>query len=100
MFGFSLAELLLGFNPRYLPGYDEFEDFVRSMSFSIEEVANIVEGLIPQAAYYEERLAKIDDIRQAAVDKRLEMGDELVEKTLKDKDAYQEGDLVRLRRLD
>lgn len=59
----------------------------------------MVEGLSKEAATYEIRIAKTDEMRGLDVERRLAMGEEHAADTDKDKREYEVGDLVRHRRL-
>lgn len=100
VFGFSPAQILLGFDPKYVPGIDEFGDIIRT-EITTEEIGTQLQqqGMLAESIY-EARLAKLDEIRQRAVQRRLDMGEELANKTDKVATPFAPGDLVRLRRLD
>lgn len=74
-FGFSPAELIFGFNPRYSKGADEFEDILRSRAVN-ESIAELMttQGMTVEEANYESRLAILDELRDQAVTCRLETG--------------------------
>ena len=105
-FGFTPAELIFGFNPRYTKGADDFEDILRSRAVneSIEELMT-GEGMTLEEANYESRLAILDELRDQALTTRLETGIETAEKTstakggVGQKQKIDKGSLVRLRRL-
>ena len=102
MFGFSPAELLLGFNPRYAKGADEFEDVLRSQAIgeTIDELMTKDSMTLEEAAY-ESRMAAMDEVRQRSLTKRYEMGEKLAEGTEKhpaDDKVIKKGSLVILRR--
>lgn len=105
MFGFSPAELLMGFNPRYTKGADEFEDILRSkvVGDSIDALMS-EEGMSVEEAAYESRLAIIDELRERSLAKRFQLGESTAESTdakihNNPEKMIKKGSLVRLRRL-
>ncbi|KAL8760748.1 MAG: hypothetical protein Q9184_003085 [Pyrenodesmia sp. 2 TL-2023] len=101
VFGFAPAELLLGFCPKYVPFADELEDLLWTQILipAVEELMT-EQGMTIEEAQYHARLAKLDEVRERAVDKRHELGEKLAEKTAKESKVSPEaGDLVRLRKL-
>lgn len=103
-FGFTPAELLLGFLPRYVANAGSYEDFLRTkvvedkMKTFLAENMPDAEALTIEERHFEERLAKIDAIRDLALDRRIEMRENLAERTEKDKPSPKIRDLLRLRR--
>ena len=100
VYGFSPAQILFGFEPRYVPGADNFEDTIRSKSIERVIREGLEDGMSIEEAAYESRLACIDEWRQDAVDRRFKEASKLAEKTDKGIPPPEKGDLVRLRRLD
>ena len=102
VFGYSPAELMIGFNPRYEKGGDDFEDILRSDSINAQVKDLIIkEGMTVEEANYESRLAKLDELRDRALSRRYEMAEKQAQDTEKPepKVAVKEGTIVRLRRL-
>lgn len=101
VFGFAPAELMLGFCPRYTPHTDELEELLRTqILIPAVETLMTEQGMTIEEAQYHSRLAKLDEVRQRAVERRHGLGEKLAEKTAKEeKVSPAVGDLVRLRRL-
>lgn len=103
IFGFSPAEILLGFNPRYEKGSDEFEDILRSQAVeSTIDTLMSKEQMSIEEANYESRLARIDEIRDRAMSRRLVLSESTISATRKREGnpdtRIKTGSLVRLRR--
>lgn len=104
-FGFSPAELLLGFNPVYVKGVDEYENIIRSAAIStrIDELMK-GEGFSVEEAAYKARLSALDELRDRSVKARFERGETTARstaakiRTLEEK-VIKKGCLVLLRRL-
>ena len=80
--GLSPAVLMLGFEPKYVRDDDEFEALLSSkaMEESLPESFE-KEGFEVEEAVFEARLAKLDEIQQESVDRRLDIGKDLATKT-------------------
>ena len=100
VYGFSPAQILFGFEPKYIPGSDNFEDTIRSRSIEKRIQEGLEDGMSVEEAAYESRLACLDEIRGEAIDRRFKEASKLAEKTDKGIAPPSRGDLVRLRRLD
>ena len=103
-FGFSPAQLLLGFNPRYSKGVDEFEDILRlrAVDESIDSLMS-EETMTLEEANFKSRLAILDKLRERSLSKRFRSGESLAKATAKSGIPAREirkGLLARLRRLD
>ena len=100
VYGFSPAQILFGFEPRHVPGADNFEDTVRSRSIEKRIQEGLEDGMSVEEAAYESRLACLDEWRQDALDRRFKEASKLAEKTDKGNPVPKKGDLIKLRRLE
>ena len=111
-FGHSPAELLLGYQPKYFAGDDLYDNVLRSQALedkfrellesepAVSQANLVVDSTMGiEERNFEERLAKLDEMRDLALDKRMEMGEDIAQKTAKGKGPLEPGDLVKLRRL-
>ena len=100
IYGYSPAELLLGFNPIYHRGMIDLESEIRQESIVSQEPNMVDESMSVEEANYEVRLARLDEIRNIATKNRLMHQERVAESSDKHgKIIYKNGDLVLLRRL-
>ena len=108
-FDYSSAQLLLKFQSKYIEEKDLYENVLRFRAVE-DKVKNILERpiiaidktMIVEERNFEERLIKIDEMRDLALEKRLEMSETLAEKIdteKKTKKTSKTENLIKLKRL-
>ena len=110
LYGYTPAQLLMGFNPTYNPDLPSFEDELRGTAFAENIQEWINGGYTLEEATYHLRLAAIDEMRDRATDRRLQEAQRIMEKTEKSESQLpvvirgikwpQKGDLVLVKRLE
>ena len=100
VYGFSPAELLLGYQPRYVNGAENYEDILRTKSID-EAISKLQdEGMTVEEACFESRMSRLDEIRAEALERRFGVAKDLANDTDKGIPPPKVKDLVKLRRLD
>ena len=97
--GYSPAQLLLGFEPKYVAGMESLNDEIRGSLIAANVEEMMTQGSSPDEAHHTVRLASIDEIRHRAIERRLQEQERTALKTERTGESASEGDLVLVRRL-
>ena len=108
-FDYFSAQLLLGFQSKYIEKENFYENVLRFRAVE-DKIKNILERsvvaideiMIVKERNFEERLIKLDEMRDLALEKRLEMSETLTKKIdtkKKTKKTSKAKNLIKLKRL-
>ena len=109
-FDYSLTQLLLRFQSKYIEEKNLYENVLRFKAIK-DKIKNILERsvitidetMIVEERNFEEKLIKLDEMRDLALEKRLEINETLVKKIdtkKKTKKTSKEKNLIKLKRLE